>query len=95
MMSPQASVEHVSLWQLNSSISTSGQNSSGVYNSGQYFQSQGPQNVPRYANVSQTMMLGNTGESPQIQFIDNRAGLNHMVLHKFAGQSSKSSVSAC
>jgi hypothetical protein len=61
-------------------MSNSGQNSSGVYNSGQYFQSQGQQNVPRYANVSQTMMSGNTGESPQIQFIDTRAGPTPMVL---------------
>ncbi len=43
---------------------------SGVYNSGLFFSSTGQQNLPRTANVSQTLMQGNTGECPQIQFID-------------------------
>ncbi len=36
--------------------------------------------MPRYANMSQPMMSGNTGESSQIQIIDTRAGPTPMVL---------------
>jgi hypothetical protein len=41
-----------------------------LYNSGQYLQSATPQSGPRHAHLSQTMVQSNTGEGPQIQFIE-------------------------
>ena len=78
-MTSQYSGEQVYPWQLQG-MQNSVQNGSGLFSSGQFFQSPGQHTVPRHANVSQTMMQGNTGEGPQMHFIDHRPGPNPMVL---------------
>jgi hypothetical protein len=78
-MSPQYSGEQVYPWQLQG-MQNSVQSGSGLYNSGQFFQSPGQQNATRNAHVSQTMMQGSAGESPQMHFFDHRNVQNPMVL---------------
>ena len=79
MMSSQYSGEQVYPWQLQG-MQNSVQSGSGLYNSGQFFQSPGQQTATRNAHVSQTMMQGNTGESPQMHFFDHRNAQNPLVL---------------
>jgi hypothetical protein len=68
---------HVLPWQIQG-MQSSMHGGSGVCDSGQFFSSPG-QNLPRTASVSQTLMQGNTGECPQMHFIDRNAP-NSVVL---------------
>jgi hypothetical protein len=62
MMPSQYTVDQFLPWQMQG-MQSSMHGGSGVYNSGQFFSSPG-QNLPRTANVLQTLMQGNTGECP-------------------------------
>jgi hypothetical protein len=82
MMSPQSSVEYVTLWQLQSTTRTV-QSGTGGYNSGQYLQSPSQQ-MSRNAHYSQMMMQGNAGEATQ--FVEPRIDVtgpsqSPMVVH--------------
>ncbi len=85
MMVQQPSGDFVYPWQLQS-MQNSVSGGQSIYNSGQYLQSAMPQSGPRHAHLSQTMVQSNTGEGPQIQFIEPRPGL-HPVVVQVAPQS--------
>jgi hypothetical protein len=68
VMNSQYSGDQVYPWQLQG-MQNSVQSGSGLYNSGQFFQSPGQQTVPRNAHVLQTMMSSNSGDVPQMHFL--------------------------
>jgi hypothetical protein len=68
------------------SMQNSVQGGQNIYNPGQYLQSVMQQSGPRHAHFSQIMAQRNTGEGPQIQFIEPRQGL-HPVVMQVAQQS--------